>query len=364
MVFIFTMDLPKINRSLKYRMFSLWKDQLRRFQEMELSTRAQTGSFEEFTQYIQNPTVLSTTRQLLEGMPSPRILLSAYLLTNYPDILFSNPRHSTEDTIYECAKTVVHHLESAPESWQMTEFIEIYNVYRAQFEIWKARDREDLLQILAKTHKQVRNWKDLADDDRATEHTLDTLEGLANDLGGKEAVHHVKTSSEWGLVDPTTMALQLSEQMHQAFWDRFTEELSRDPPEFVQYPKLVGEIRRRIEILLPRLEKDRSVAWIRKHLDEDRILGSIQKGEYGLQEVYEVSTFCLERVKELGAAADDARIDAYLTRLHREMAGGTPCIHEIVPNVCKVCLESLDQIAFVRDAIVDAARKDKDPESA
>ena len=345
-------------------MSSLWKEQLRRFREMELFSRAKRGSFEEFTQYIQNPRILSTTHQLLEGIPSPRILLSAYLISNYPDVLLSKPRHPTEETLYECAKTVVDYLEAELESCQMTQFIETYKVYSRQFKIWKERDREDLLQILAKTHKQVRNWKELAEDDKATEHTLDTLEGLANDLGGQEAVHHIQTSSEWGLVDPTTMALQLSEQMHQAFWDRFTEELSRDPPEFVQYPKLVGEIRRRIEILLPRLEKDRSVAWIRKHLDEEGILGCIQKGEYGLQEVYEVCTFCLERVKELGAAADDARIDAYLTRLHREMERDAPCIHEIIPNIFKVCLESLDQIAFVRDAIVDSVRKDKDPESA
>jgi HEPN domain-containing protein len=340
-------------------MTSAWHEQVKEFQKMKLSEYAKSLSFEEFTQMIQDPKVLKNSKVLLRRI-TPRVLLSAYIISNYPDILYSSPRQIIEETLYEYARDVIYYLDHIPPSSGVSDFKELYNTYSNQFKVWKHRDHADLLQILAKTHKQVRNWKDVTYDDQATKQTLGTLEGLAHDLGGKEAVHHVKTSSEWGLVDPTSIGLKLTEKMHQVFWDRFTEELSRDPPEYVQYPDLVGEIRRRIEHILPRLENARSVEWIRQHLDENRIKSSIQIGEYGLQEIYNVCTFCLERVKELGAASDDSRIDAYLARLHLEMGGTLPPVHEIVPNVFKVCLESLDQISFIRDAILESIEKDKD----
>lgn len=334
------------------------------FLSLRLKEEAQNSTFEDFTRSIRQRHTLVTLQQFWKAIPfaldpgiKVREILSSYVLAFFPDISLSSERNEIEERVYQTAVQFTRLLESL--TLDVEQLQSIAMEYQKHFQAWKEADQADLLQLLAKSHKQVRDISDSMEDKQHVTKTLDKLENIADSLGGKEAVEHVKTSSKYGLIEGEVMAEQVLQQMRNAFWDKFQSELDNDPPNFVQYPEMVGEIRSRIEALLPEMKVDETTSLIRKHLHEGEILEQIQKGEYGLQEIYNVCVFALERVKELGPPADDADVQKLIDAVHEQINSDERNIANIIPVVFRQVLERLDRILLMKAVVRQTIEEEK-----
>ncbi len=216
---------------------------LTKFLNLNLATKAKKGGFELFTRFMRNKEVIEITRNFvshLDGDINPRQLLSVFLIAAHPEYTLSSDRNDLEEQVYQKANTLISLLDK--ETFDKDIFTSGYQKYDTVFNEWKQKDRQDLIQIISKTHKQVEVMADSIPDEgegKPIKETLENLENMAHQLGGKPAVEHVKNSSQYGLIDENILMSQIAQQMHQGFWDIFTQELSEEPPNFKQYPDMI-----------------------------------------------------------------------------------------------------------------------------
>jgi hypothetical protein len=326
------------------------------FLNLKLKDKAVNGTFEDFTRFIRTRRILTTVKNYWEAIPfssdpgvNTREILSSYVLGFFPDISLSSERNPLEEEVHQKAVNLNNALEQI--SLDINHLEKSATDYKEIFQKWKEADQADLLQMMAKSHKHIRDLSDSMPDKQNIDKTLNKIENIASSIGGEKAVNHVKTSSKYGLMNEQIVAEQVLQQMRNAFWDKFQAELDSDPPNFVQYPEMVGEIRSRIEQLLPDLQVEETTKLIRKHLHEGEILDKITKGDYGVQEIYNLCIFSLERVKELGSASDDADVQKLIDAVHTQMNSPDRNIANIIPVVFREVLERLDKILLMKAVV-------------
>lgn len=338
------------------------------FLSLSLETRARNSSFEEFTKLIRSRNIITTVGKFWRVIPFPidpgintREILSSYVLGFFPDVALSSDRNELEEEVHQKSLLLTQALENV--CLDINHIQNISSQFHQVFTRWKKADQEDLIQLMAKSHKHVRDLTETMEDKSHVSSTLGKIEAIAESIGGKKVVEHVKTSSQYGLLNEQVMAEQVLLQMRNAFWDKFQSELDSDPPNFVQYPEMVGEIRSRIEQLLPDLKVEETTILIRKHLHEGEILDQIQNGDYGMQEIYNLCIFSLERVKELGPPNDDEDVQKLIDAVHTQMNSPERNIANIIPVLFREVLERLDRIllmkAVVRQTIEEEKEKQK-----
>ena len=317
--------------------------------ELDLVPKANSNTFEWFTVHIQHNEVTTITQDFLSHFTlslNVRDFISTFILAYFPDCSLSSERNELEECIHQKSKEVIKILYG--DDFNRKSFSKVCEEYYQLFNVWKKRDKEDLVKILTKTHKQVRSLSGEVADQYHIDKTLSKIENIASQLGGDKVVKHVKTSSEVGLIDQNMIIGQTVTQIHQSFWDIFTSELAETPSNFGQYPSLISEIRVRLEKILANLKRPETISYIREHVDENLIDEKISRSEYSLQDIYNLCIFCLERVKEMGDPDEEITIQFYIDRVHSEMVADEVKIHEIVPNTFKFVLERLDHIIILR----------------
>jgi hypothetical protein len=350
------------------------------WRQLQLITQSQQQSFEEFASTMRDPTVVSNTHDLLQAVPSKyrhglnaRIFLSSLLLAQFPSETLSSDRNELEETLYQMSQQMVSMLQESELTLPKCDVV--FHNYSACFQVWLKQDRESLVQLMAKVHRQIRSLDDSIPPDD-TERVLSKIETVAESISGPEGVQQVRTASEYGLAEADIIATQLGQQMKRAFWDLLRRDLDSDPPDFSQYPGLVEDARKRIVSLLPRTNLETTSQYINSKLDTDRISQQIKDGTYTLQDIYNLLVFVLERVRELGPACEDEAVGKSIDHIHNEMKSEqteTVNLSELIPKVFQEALERLDTIGFTKDAFQAELRrqknkkdnsKDKDPPSA
>ena len=324
-------------------------------------------SFDEFATTMRNPSIVQTTHQFLQQVPlnirhslNARILLSSLLLAQFPAETISSERNELEETLHQTATQMVDFLGGETITYQKCDII--FGNYASCFKIWRKQDQEDLVQLMSKVHKQVRSLEDSIPPED-TQRVLSKIETVAESIAGEKGVKHVREASQYGLAEADIIASQVAQQMRRAFWDLLEKDLSEDPPNFKQYPGLVGDVRTRIERLLPRHKLAETVDFIRTRLDEDQIKNQIEENTYELQDIYNLLVFVLKRVKELGPASEDEAIHKSIDHVHSEMekAGELGCdLSKLIPKVFQEALERLDVIGFTKDAVQEEIRRQRE----
>ena len=342
------------------------------FMDLNLINKATAETFEEFTKYIMQKNTRLITCKFLSSLAvttNEREFLSCFVLAYYPNESLASERNELEEFVFQKATMVVNSLLASP--FDDASFSNYCNKYHEIFTIWKNQDKDDLIDLLTKTHNEYQNVSDLlANSESDSEpiesneflesnkvnikETLNNIETIAYQLGGNNVREQVKTPSTGELIDPNILATKIAGGMHQVFWDIFTNELTENPPNFKQYPILVLEIRKRLESILEKRNTTEILNYINSNLNDIEITEKIKANSYSLQEIYNLCIFCLERVKELGAPADESLVQSYIDRVHTEMNQTPVKIHEIIPNTFKVVLERLYHIGFIRDTLFDS----------
>ena len=337
------------------------------WQQLKLVEQSEQQSFEEFAMTMRDPNVVSVTHDFLQSIPvetrhglNARIFLSSLLLARFPSETMSSERNELEETVYQMALRMVELLDKDHLSLERCDVT--FHNFVSCFKIWLKQDREDLVQLMAKVHRQIRSFDDSIPPDES-QRVLERIETVADSIAGEQGVEQVKTASQYGLAEADIIASQVAQQMKRAFWDLLRRDLSADPPNFTQYPGLVEDTRSRIVRLLPTQNLAQTTEYVNTNLNSELIAEQIKSGTYTLQDIYNTLVFVLKRVRELGPASEDEAVATSIQHIHTEMKPeeGTPVnLAELIPKVFQEALERLDTIGFTKDAIREEVRKHRE----
>ncbi len=308
-------------------------------------------TYNEFTKYIAKPYVLKVTKMFLSHFKckiNARELLSAFLINNYKTDVLGDNIDNKDLELLNISKQLIDILFS--DTPKQDDILPILDKYHNIFNIWKIKDKEELLSIMSKTHCQLNIFNNIKSD-KKTEATIKKIESIAQLVDGDKAVKHIKSASKYGLIDEISIINSVIYNLDKAFWDIFTEELSQDPPNFIQFPKLVKQIYLRFINILPKKNKSLTKDYLLKYLDNQVIETSIKNNSYTLQNIYDLCIFCLTTLKTLAAPADNNLFDFYIEKVHQDILGDNIKLHEIISNVFKFLLEQLDKICFIKDKL-------------
>lgn len=295
------------------------------FLSLGIQIHAQEDDFETFTKFIRRPIVLQTTTRFIKSLGetlkiTAREMLTTYLFSYFPDDTLSTTMNSREKQIYDISQDIIELIQTDPlPSTPLAHKLDSYHIY---FNIWKQEDKSSLLQSLSKIHTHLKTLPTegtRASDKEKVEQKIQQIKGFAHNIAGEQGVSHVEKASKYGMTDSLILASQIQTQMKKAFWDIFQEDLAKDPPNLNRFPDLVKDIRLAIERILPNKNKNTTTIYIRQHLDENDVSQGLQKGTFHLQDVYQLATFVLERIKELGAPIEDSDLDERIEWLDQEI---------------------------------------------
>lgn len=295
------------------------------FLSLSVQQHAQEDDFETFALFIRKPHILQTTTRFLKSLSdnlqiTAREMLSTYLFSYFPDDTLSTQMNSREKQIYDISQEIIDLVQNEPlEFTALSHKLDAYHIY---FNIWKQEDKASLLQSLSKIHTHLKTLPtdNISYEERKKVDTkIDQIKGFAHNIDGQQGVTHVETASQYGLTDPTVLAGQIHTEMKKAFWDLFQEDMAQQPPNFNRFPDLVKDIREALERILPQKNIKTTTIYIRQHLDEKDVSKGLQQGTFHLQDVYQLSTFIYEMIKDLGAAVDNSTVDDRVAWLDQEI---------------------------------------------
>jgi ribosomal protein S15P/S13E len=295
------------------------------FLSLSVQQHAQEDDFETFALFIRKPHILQTTTRFLKSLNenlkiTAREMLSTYLFSYFPDDTLSTQMNNREKQIYDISQEIIDLVQIEP--LQRTDLSDKLDAFRVCFTIWKQEDKASLLQSLSKIHTHLKTLPTdnvSQEDKQKVDKKIQQIKGFAHNIDGDQGVSHVETASQYGLTDPTVLAGQIHTEMKKAFWDLFQEDMAQQPPDLHRFPDLVKDIREALERILPQKNIKTTTLYIRQHLDEKDVSKGLQQGTFHLQDVYRLSTFVYEMIKELGAAIDDSAVDDRVSWLDQEI---------------------------------------------
>ena len=328
------------------------------FQSMVQESVLNEFNVEDFMKFLCKQSTLKITNEFLsrldtcfQSKPPSRIVLMSFLISHYPDEFLSKERNETETLVLRSSEDIVPKLRNIEDLDSDTELKKV--VFHIQqwviiFKHYQKQDKEDLLQQLSKYHKEVRNFYQEEEFQDEQIKLLDKIEKLADTLGGEKGVEHVKTSSEFGMVDEMVLFAQLDKEMRNSFWDIFKKDMQHDPPNFKQYPNLIQTISEKMIEILPKVNKDQNTHIIQQHMNENMIQEKIINKTYTKQDIYNTIFFSLDRLKELHNSSSESYINYMIDCLNREMKENSNVHHEI-PKYLRFIIEELEIIKAYRD---------------
>lgn len=316
--------------------------------------------FEEFTLLIRKKNSLELTNNFLIYLDidikkvNSRDFLSIFLINQFHIECLSKEKNFLENKIYEIAKQTVNEIKNYlienGKHQSKTNLNKTILNFKIHFTIWLKKDKEDLLKLLAKYHTETR--KILKENENSEERLkiLSKIESLAKKISPQNGVEHVKTSSKLGMVDNDMLMLQITNNMKNAFWDLVISDFSSNPPNFRQYPKLVDEIRKKFIGILPRAGLSQTVKIMNQYLSTSRIESKLKNKTYSIQDVYELITFCYEKLKELDSEGRKKILENKIIELDKDVLSKE--LKMIIPKHFRYILENLDQIKAIKNEFV------------
>lgn len=311
-------------------------------------------SSNDFMIYLVKPNTLSIAKSFLLELDSSfqnkiptRIFMTAFLIYYHPNEFLSKDRSELEELICRSSKNVINTFQKKNIHDDLPKQLKIITFAVKEwimlFQYYQQKDKQDLLQQLAKYHKEVRNFYQDDNSNDIQKELLSKIENLANSIGGSEGISHVQTSSQYGMIDEKILFIQLDKQMREAFWDIFDKDMLNDPPNFKQFPDLIDTIANKMINVLPNINKENNTELIKQNLNKITIQKKIQTKTYSKQDIYNILFFALEKLKELHNAISQSKIDEMLNLLDKEMQQ-VPKIQHSIPKYLRFIIEELEII--------------------
>lgn len=326
------------------------------------------ATFDSFSAFIQKPSTLKAALQLLKASrcdilkkPSPRTLLAAFMVAQFPeDILeiseaemleaINDPSRELDRNCHKLAKKVVETFTDQVSA--LDACLTVLAEFQECFGEWKEFDRQRVLMTLANAHHQWIASLQHLEDSRESTNDLESLEIMVSSvqeqieankrrilqMGGPDALDQVLNTP------PVVINLDelMQEASSQAYWDEFAKELRATPPTYDRIGTLLSEIRERIKNLIP--NRPDMQAEIERGLDIDFIRQMIHFDSFNAESFLGVFNTIWLHLKNFGAASAEAEWEAWRKDIMEKASSGQTTWDILLPEIFNRFLRQLDLI--------------------
>jgi len=299
-----------VNSVLNYR--------VRKFKSLQLLD-IKEPKYAEIEKIIRDKEGLRITSNLLNSLleitdkSNPRIFLSIFMFTSFPDMINYSPETSSEDSVeYNLLKfskeiiNILHKLSTSSNSLYsrvlVMRFRYLYEVMSTLFFEFKKRDRLGLIEGLIVSYSEVEQFAETLDKSKELDET--TLEHIElekkkimkrlEQLDGVKLFNEVRERKQRVIERITN---NVKENMEKAYWDSIKSKMEANPPDYTVIIPLLKQIIIYIDSALEYNKK--YVNEVIETIDLDFLNQKIEDGEVSKFDIHDIIEYILDTFIEL-----------------------------------------------------------------
>lgn len=299
-----------VNSILNYR--------VRKFKSLGLLD-IKEPKYAEIEKILRDKESLRITSNLLNSLleisdkSTPRIFLSIFMFTSFPDMINYSPETSSEDSVeYNLLKfskeiiNILHKLSTSNNSLYsrvlVVRFRYLYEVLSTLFFEFKKRDRLGLIEGLIVSYSEVEQFAETLDKSKELDET--TLEHIElekkkimkrlEQLDGVKLFNEVRERKQKVIERITN---NVKENMEKAYWDSIKSKMERNPPDYTVIIPLLKQIIIYIDSALEYNKK--YVNEVIETIDLDFLKQKIEDGEVSKFDIHDIIEYILDTFIEL-----------------------------------------------------------------
>jgi hypothetical protein len=275
--------------------------------------------YAEIEQILRNKDNIKVTTNLLNSLlkmsdnNNPRIFLSIFMFTSFPDMINYTPEHSSEDSVeYNLLKfskdiiSILNKLLNSSNSIYtgvlVTRFRYLYEVMTTLFFEFKKRDRLGLIEGLTVSYSEVEQFAETLDKNKELDET--TLAHI--ELEKQKIMHRLEQLDGVKLFNEVREKKQrvieritndVKENMEKAYWDSIKSKMEANPPDFTVIIPLLKQIIIYIDSTLEYNKK--YVSDVIETIDLDFLNQKIEDGAVSKFDIHDIIEYILDTFIEL-----------------------------------------------------------------
>ena len=275
--------------------------------------------YAEIEQILRNKDNIKVTTNLLNSLlkmsdnNNPRIFLSIFMFTSFPDMINYTPEHSSEDSVeYNLLKfskdiiSILNKLLNSTNSLYtgvlVTRFRYLYEVMTTLFFEFKKRDRLGLIEGLIVSYSEVEQFAETLDKNKELDET--TLAHI--ELEKQKIMHRLEQLDGVKLFNEVREKKQrvieritndVKENMEKAYWDSIKSKMEANPPDFTVIIPLLKQIIIYIDSTLEYNKK--YVSDVIETIDLDFLNQKIEDGAVSKFDIHDIIEYILDTFIEL-----------------------------------------------------------------
>ena len=278
-------------------------------------------NFDEFTKLIQSKNILNIVRLLLtkitrisnyskENPLTSQAFLTSFLFYGYPDDVINNESEEINkfnDSIISISNIIIKLYNSLMEKATISKVINFYNKlieYNNTFEIWKDKDKQELLHDLTIIFYKIEsiillinsNKTDELDDKKEQidicREQQDNIVGKILFLNGMDYFNNYRPPKS---LFEENIKKRVHDTIYEVYWNILKEELDADPPVYNQLLKILEELRDLFCEFV--IDNERTIQEIHDNIDIDLIKNMLINDAFDESDLFKLTTYMISLVK-------------------------------------------------------------------
>lgn len=280
-----------------------------------------------------------------------RIFLSLFMILHFKNNVLDNGE--LEQKLYKQVKNISENLFN--EKYNLQNNVKLYT---SLFMKWKKEDKEKQLKVYSETFHELEMLK-LKTKHYKNKVTIDeyknNIEPLQNKIlkntekfFDKSSVEYIKKYNETHMKFTLALYDKMEKTMKQVFWDNIKLDLSKSPPKFTQIIGVLKDVKKHIELILPKKESPIKVEIekdLKEYMDITYLENVCKYGGLSLDQVLFIGEIVLKTILKLGIPSRDSIVKGHLDWLKKQ-TNAIDTIPELFKNIL-IEIEEIQKIIYI-----------------
>lgn len=272
-------------------------------------------NFDSLTKIIQNKHLLKIVSVFLyrinryfnifENNISYKIFLSAFVISYYPDIVFSS-NNKIENELFRTANLLINITQKLyTNNFMMKNYLlkfkNIFNNFNALFTLWKFADKEDIIDMLVRRYHSLNKTIDFLKnkskfEEKVNVESIDILEKQLVDLihKGKQIDPSI---NENVFINYNNLMNSVSKNMNEAYWNKLISNIKEE--NYTMVVDIINDIIKSICSFIPNRTNIHNE--IKQNVDIEIIKQLIDNKVFSIDSLYEYSKCLFDWIVKLSA---------------------------------------------------------------
>ena len=343
----------------------------------DLDLNTTFSNFDELAILLHKKDLLKNTELILNNIDTnffnTRELLSSYMVYKFPEDVLGITNDATEllkktsyDMLVSFEKVCYNYMNSINDKLEIIKLKNLYTIYSKTFRTWKKDDLNLMKQVLVEAYNDIVQTSEVVINKSASEdekkllietfelYKKETMDKLIKLAGKDEAT---KLLDEYESPKEETLTVEEMEKiMKKAFWDKFKEDLSQEPPNHDMMYELIKDIKNKFINLTPNNNHQKNK--MNDVLDIDFIKQQIDHKVFTPFDLIGKLRFIIDEILSLCAPSEDNEFKEWQRQMEIRFNEGFEYA-DTIPIIFREILEKLDKIEIRLKIFMDSLQKSK-----